>query len=606
MQDLLTFEPNESIYGLTFLLAVVVRAYFFFRECHKQDLSLNNASFIMLTAFTFFLIGAKLMTFQTTDWELLLVQHQLPSAHGKTIIGGLLFGLFGFYISKALLKEWSITPDVLAIALPVAMGIQRIGCLTTGCCHGEITDGWLGVQYDSCSVAGMHQMSEGWIAPNTALTLPVFPAPLLISLGCFLIAYIIHFLRKKARLHRGYFLLMVSMYLMLTFFTDLFRSGFNNPLFGHEFAGLKLIQWVELTVAVLLFLIYRKLGKNGPAEKNRSSELNQKGRILLLILSGTPVLFFWSWFDGLEQTALIITYVPVLLFSLGHLNIPVFRFYQVSTLASTLLIVVFGRTIIAQDQRPSIINREHFPSSGEHSYTQIDVGYEMETHNHFDGAMQQSGCGGSYYTPTGSEYRHTSHSLAANYSKVKTRDRFEKHTLKSGLVATYTNETILDSTYFKNFVLGNIWGKYNFDSRWIGGGLGLSVGYNIAQDRFSGDIPVRTGGPSLKGDILWDIRVLPTRVLYLFASNGNDYFNNGLNHVIPLRPVQFGIGSGMGQLNGTRFQLGIVQYNKYRLAVMGEISYFYRNALGMSVRYMHDEEFGISFSTGISYRFDQK
>jgi phosphatidylglycerol:prolipoprotein diacylglycerol transferase len=606
MNALFTFDTESSVYELTFLLAVIARAFLFFRACKTERYPLEYGGYIMLSAFTFFLIGSKVMTFSGEEWNILFSSGELPDAPGKTMIGGLLFGLFGFYLATSILKARSITPDVLAIALPVAMGIQRIGCFTTGCCHGEITQSWLGVQYDTCTVAGMHQIQNGLISANSAHTLAVFPTTLFLSLGCFVIAGIIAYFKKRGVLHRGYFLLSISLYLFLTFLVDFYRTGFNNPSFGIVYGGLKVIQWLELSVS-LVFLIWYLSKRNQTLQKQIAlSDPDLRSRILLILCCVVPSMTYWNWFSTAEQVALILTYIPILIFPLERLKFPVFKWYQVSAILSLTLLLVFRQSIVAQDPQPPIISNDKYPSQGEHSYSQIDGGYEFESHHQYDGAIQQSGCMGAYYSPTGNEYRHESHSLAVNYSKVKTKNRFDKSTLKLGGVTTYTRESIVDSSFSKNYVLGTIWGKYTYDSRWIGGGIGISAGYNMAQDTYSGSVPVRTGGASLKADLLWDLRIFPTRIIYLYANNGNDYFNNGLNHNQPLRPVQFGFGSGFGQLNGTRLQLGFAMNNEYRSSLVADFTYFYRNAMGISFRYQSDPEYGITFSTGLSYRFNQR
>ena len=62
---------------------------------------------------------------------------------GKSIMGGLLFGWFAAEWLKYLLDVRGGTGDQLAIALPLAIGVGRIGCLFAHCCYGIETNGVL-------------------------------------------------------------------------------------------------------------------------------------------------------------------------------------------------------------------------------------------------------------------------------------------------------------------------------------------------------------------------------------------------------------------------------------------------------------------------------
>lgn len=60
---------------------------------------------------------------------------------GKTVVGGLAGGYLGVELAKAAVGITRSTGDGFAVALPVAQGIGRIGCLMHGCCFGTTWDG---------------------------------------------------------------------------------------------------------------------------------------------------------------------------------------------------------------------------------------------------------------------------------------------------------------------------------------------------------------------------------------------------------------------------------------------------------------------------------
>lgn len=64
---------------------------------------------------------------------------------GKTVLGGLTGGYIGGEIAKKLLGVTYSTGDALAVALPVAQGLGRLGCFLSECCYGVAWNGPLSV-----------------------------------------------------------------------------------------------------------------------------------------------------------------------------------------------------------------------------------------------------------------------------------------------------------------------------------------------------------------------------------------------------------------------------------------------------------------------------
>ncbi len=64
---------------------------------------------------------------------------------GKTVVGGIAGGYLGVELAKRLVGVRHSTGDAFAVALPLAQGVGRIGCLLHGCCVGAETAGPLGV-----------------------------------------------------------------------------------------------------------------------------------------------------------------------------------------------------------------------------------------------------------------------------------------------------------------------------------------------------------------------------------------------------------------------------------------------------------------------------
>jgi phosphatidylglycerol:prolipoprotein diacylglycerol transferase len=65
---------------------------------------------------------------------------------GKTVVGGLAGGYLGVELAKKAAGITRSTGDGFAVALPVAQGIGRLGCLFNGCCFGAPWGGAWAVQ----------------------------------------------------------------------------------------------------------------------------------------------------------------------------------------------------------------------------------------------------------------------------------------------------------------------------------------------------------------------------------------------------------------------------------------------------------------------------
>lgn len=64
-----------------------------------------------------------------------------PTAGGRSLLGGLLFGWLGVELTKRRLGIRSSTGDLFALALPAGEAVGRIGCYFNGCCFGIPYDG---------------------------------------------------------------------------------------------------------------------------------------------------------------------------------------------------------------------------------------------------------------------------------------------------------------------------------------------------------------------------------------------------------------------------------------------------------------------------------
>ncbi len=146
---------------------------------------------------------------------------RLLTGGGKTILGALVGGYLGVELAKHVVGIRHSTGDALALALPIAQAIGRVGCALGGCCYGK-----------------------PWPA-GAAFGLTRHPSAAYEATGLLVLAAILYRLRDRTRapgqLFRGYMIGFFSLRVGL----DAFRGDPRN--FS---AGLSWPQWFSLAVAI--------------------------------------------------------------------------------------------------------------------------------------------------------------------------------------------------------------------------------------------------------------------------------------------------------------------------------------------------------------------
>lgn len=84
--------------------------------------------------------------FEIALWNI-LQNYEFEGSGGLVSFGAVLGALgWGFALAKLARQAPGKVLDVISVALPLILGIYRIGCLLNGCCHGMETDGFLAMQ----------------------------------------------------------------------------------------------------------------------------------------------------------------------------------------------------------------------------------------------------------------------------------------------------------------------------------------------------------------------------------------------------------------------------------------------------------------------------
>lgn len=150
--------PGLDLYGILLCVAVLA-AMITFRICaDRLHFGARLQNFILLVAGASVVVGYFFAILFQAFYNIgKYGGFRLDTQTGATFYGGLIggaaaflliyFGIGYFYFKKDSAHVhafWSLT-DIAGVAIPVAHGLGRIGCLMAGCCHGKETDAWYGI-----------------------------------------------------------------------------------------------------------------------------------------------------------------------------------------------------------------------------------------------------------------------------------------------------------------------------------------------------------------------------------------------------------------------------------------------------------------------------
>ncbi len=173
---------------------------------------------------------------------------------GLMLFGGFILASIGSLIYLRVKKQplWEIT-DILAPAVPLGMGLTRIGCFLNGCCFGRPTDSWLGVVFPNNALA--YSIKTG-ILPGT----PVLPTQLFESAAGFAFFGLLLLVERKwKRFHGMIFGLMVALFGAWRLFIEFYRYREDDM---HALGGLlskNQIISIVITLVGVAIIIWRWL-----------------------------------------------------------------------------------------------------------------------------------------------------------------------------------------------------------------------------------------------------------------------------------------------------------------------------------------------------------
>ena len=235
-----------SSYMFFVLLGIIVAALIYFYEAKKAKQANEFAFLIAIGAFFGSSVGAKLLEILINiDYAVYKNGLLLFLFSGRTVIGGLIGGTLGVWITKRIIGIKEKRGNLFAPAVAVGISIGRIGCFLNGCCYGKPSNLPWAVDF-----------GDGITRHPTQLYESVF---MIFVFLCFKL-----WLNKKEVLPGYLFKILMISYFVFRFLVEFIRVE------KLAFIGLTYFQIISVFVLIYLFLSDKKLVLNQIIEYGKS------------------------------------------------------------------------------------------------------------------------------------------------------------------------------------------------------------------------------------------------------------------------------------------------------------------------------------------------
>lgn len=188
------------VYSFFVALGIAAGMSYYFLELKRRGGVSDGAAKIVASALIFGALGAKIpLIFEGRTPEQIL--------YGKSIIGGLIGGMFGVIFIKKLLKIKLRLGNYIAPAVALGTGIGRFGCYFNGCCYGVATD---------CCDIICKDFGDGRLRLPTQLFEAAFQ---------FTAFLILHFFKSKVKTPGILFKIYLISYMIIRFLMEFIREN---------------------------------------------------------------------------------------------------------------------------------------------------------------------------------------------------------------------------------------------------------------------------------------------------------------------------------------------------------------------------------------------
>jgi len=609
MNPLFTIATDNGghYFTLFYLIAFIVCILIVLYEGFRRKYPMHQWLLIMASGIIFFVIGYKLLALSAGEWNLLITEQVLPATGKKTILGGLIGLLVGFGLAKHLLQFRLPVMDTLAVALPVSMAIQRIGCLITGCCFGKPAELPWAISYSSHAPAYHVHLDQGLIQATDASSLSVHPTQLYHIIFCLVIAWIVWRTRKRWSASGNQLLFAILLYIVFRFFSEFFRDPAAN-FTGQYLWGLKYVQWGILAgILVFSLVIWLKehYYKNNPGNKLPFRESSVRN----LLLAGLLIMLSWigrNWFEPME----IMTIHAVLFPTIIAVSWNVYKRFTIQGYRwVSPAILLLGIICMSQTYIPKNIDEKV-------TYTEIGVGGMISTYSQV--VRQYEGTGSGCFGPTyswsdGDTRKYSTYLAGLQLSHHEILSKYKRFTFRGSGFLAMDDVSSLDNDYECNEMTFGLNPYVQFDWRYFGFGTGLHLGsLRYAEIDVSGSKMAVGEWENKKGEYIFNpqfhMRLGPHDIFYIEGNIANHFPSSS-----PMPFYMAGIGTGLGRVNGTKIGAGYSDAGYYFQAIYPfkekyVLEAFYADQFkpGDDIHYSSESYATRMFSFGFHYRFNFK
>jgi hypothetical protein len=264
----------------------------------------------------FIVAGTKISAWNLNDFQALLSDGTLPDLHKKSSLGGFAGGFIALILCKRLFRFDDHFFDAFALFPMLVMFIQRLGCLSAGCCYGTPLEQFgLGVHYFGAGKLRNEQLEGGLLQSWQWTTEAVHAVPVYLMMAAAISAFIVLYTSPRLKNAGSAALLGLICMSVVRFFIEFVRDPSTNHALGAEIAGLKIVQWIGLMAIFFLtgWFIWNEKRNLQPTTKLVESN-DRKTSLILVILSGSAYLLhpYFSAFEKVVVFAMLLIALAVM------------------------------------------------------------------------------------------------------------------------------------------------------------------------------------------------------------------------------------------------------------------------------------------------------
>ena len=599
MKTLMIIETTHGgeFFSLAFLMAFLTSGGILIYHGIKKGYPLGSWMLILVSSVVFFIIGDKASTFSMAQWGEVFTRFHIPVAVEKNGLGGILGMLAGIWLAKVILGFDRPVFDHLAIAIPLSLAISRVGCFLAGCCFGTPTNLPAGISYGDKSMAYYTHLNQGLIDFHQHASLALHPVQVYQLIGCLFVAFLVWRTRKFWKADGDLFLFSILSYGFMRFFFEFMVDPASSSYACKLLWGMNVIQCVIILAFFpgIILLVIRESRVNPSKANDRPLVVPGYRQGLLILMMGMVIYLLRNWFDVLELTTILMFLVSVLFV----LAIEVYHDHSVPGFRWALpAIMICSISFMAQKS-----NKE---ANVDEPIVFTDAGLIGMFGSYYESLYsvirKPDGCGNYYNVldPQGiQKVEMWQAGLDISYNKWS--GKYKKFAI-GGRAIIGSESGLVTTDYPHSQPIFAISPYVNFNYRYVGFGGGFSFGqmkFPLAKNNinnYGGGEIITTDFRNLYFLPGFNFRAGPVDILYVEGT-----FPGFFPSISPYPLYKVGLGSGLGQSNGTKLSVGICD------GLYADLVFPIKNLVVLEASYADNLASGTStkriFSFGVHYRF---